>query len=181
MPAPTHIAFLRAINVGGRFVKMDALCAHFRTLGQQQVGSFINTGNLWFSPPPGSIPALEASLRAGLAPLLGFCSEVFVRSRAQLQDAVAAASALPRPPGGDVNLLFLAAPLDTEQLQALDSLRSERDLLQVHGQELFWASTVSQSESTLSNAVFERKLKLRTTLRRVSTLHKLLAAWPAGA
>lgn len=180
MPAPTHIAFLRAINVGGRFVKMDALCRHFRALGHQQVGSFINTGNIWFSPAGSPGKALGGSLSEGLAPLLGFSSDAFVRSRAQLQVAVTAASLLPRPPDGDVNILFLAAPLTVEQANALNSLRSALDVLQVQGRELFWASTVSQSESKLSNAVFERKLKLRTTLRRVSTLQKLLAGWPAG-
>jgi uncharacterized protein (DUF1697 family) len=53
MPAATHIAFLRAINVRGRFIKMDALCQHFRTLGHPQASSFINTGNIWFSPAAG--------------------------------------------------------------------------------------------------------------------------------
>jgi uncharacterized protein (DUF1697 family) len=179
MPAPSHIAFLRAINVGGRFVKMDVLCDHFRALGQQQVSSFINTGNIWFSPVGDTGEAMATHLTTDLAPLLGFTSEVFVRSRAQLRATVAAASALPRPPDGDVNILFLAAPLTAAQSAVLDALRSERDVLQVQGQELFWASTVLQSKSTLNNAVFERTLKLRTTLRRVNTLQMLLAAWPA--
>jgi uncharacterized protein (DUF1697 family) len=180
MPAPTHIAFLRALNVTGRFVKMDALCQHVRSLGHQQVSSFIHTGNVWFCPARGQQSALDVQLTEGLTPLLGFCSEVFVRSRAQLQAAVDTASGLPKPPDGDLNLLFLTAPLTPDQVVALDSLRSERDVLQAQGRELLWSSTVAQSASKLSNAVFERKLKQRSTLRRLSTLHKLLADWPTG-
>ncbi len=180
MPAATHIAFLRAINVSGRFIKMDALCQHFRTLGHPQVSSFINTGNIWFSPAAGLPDTLGEYLTRELAPLLGFSSEVFVRSRAQLQAAVDTAGQWPRPPQGDVNVLFLTSALTPVDAPVLDSLRSDRDLLQAQGQELFWVSTVAQSESKLGNALFERKLQQRTTLRRVSTLRKLLDAWPAG-
>ena len=54
-------------------------------------------------------------------------------------------------------------------------MASNIDRLQVHGRELIWLSGTLQSESTFSNAAFERALKMRSTFRSVSTLRKLLA------
>jgi uncharacterized protein (DUF1697 family) len=45
----TAVAFLRAINVGGRFIKMAELAAHFESLGLADVSTYINSGNVLFS------------------------------------------------------------------------------------------------------------------------------------
>jgi len=44
----TYVAFLRAVNVGGRVVKMDALRALISTLKVTNVETFIASGNLLF-------------------------------------------------------------------------------------------------------------------------------------
>ena len=43
-----YIAFLRAINVGGHVVKMDALRRLFESLGFSNVETFIASGNVLF-------------------------------------------------------------------------------------------------------------------------------------
>ena len=48
-PARRFIAFLRALNVGGHVVKMDALKRHFERLGFADVETFIASGNVVFS------------------------------------------------------------------------------------------------------------------------------------
>ncbi len=49
---PYCVAFLRAINVGGRFLKMAALAEHCRALGLADVQTYINSGNVIFLPQP---------------------------------------------------------------------------------------------------------------------------------
>ena len=44
-----YVAFLRAINVGGHIVKMDALKKSFVRLGFDDVDTFIASGNVLFS------------------------------------------------------------------------------------------------------------------------------------
>jgi uncharacterized protein (DUF1697 family) len=73
----------------------------------------------------------------------------------------------------DVNVAFLAAPLAEPQVAALQTLRSAVDAFVVDGTEVYWACRVRQSESAFSNNVFERKLRVRTTLRRAVMLHGL--------
>ena len=45
----------------------------------------------------------------------------------------------------------------------------------VHGREVYWLCRNKQSESTFSNAKFERVLKVRVTFRGVNTVAKLAA------
>lgn len=179
---PQYIAFLRAINVGGRFIKMAALAEHFRSLGHSDVSTYINSGNVVFHSGSKSPERLAAALEAGLAPLMGFETAAFVRSVPQLgavvERAVAYKAAVPA--GGDLNVAFLKAPLDQTQQAALQLLRSDIDDFAHAGQELFWICRRKQSDSKFSNAVLERKLRLVTTFRRVSMLERLAAERNSG-
>jgi len=171
------VAFLRAINVGGRFVKMAQLAEHFRALGLAEVSTYINSGNVLFSTRARGLARLEQSIEDGLEPLLGFKSEVFLRSAGEVH-AVAAAAVDHRgrvPQSGEVNVAFLSRPLSGEQVAALLGLRTELDDFAHQGREIYWLCKGRQMESTFSNAVLERKLRLRCTFRRVSMLEKLSA------
>ena len=51
-PSSRFVALLRAINVGGHVVKMEALRKHFTRLGFANVETFIASGNVLFDAPP---------------------------------------------------------------------------------------------------------------------------------
>ena len=59
----TYIAFLRAINVGGRFVKMSDLRAGLSHKGFGEVESYIQSGNLRFSSSLRSVAKVELRLQ----------------------------------------------------------------------------------------------------------------------
>jgi uncharacterized protein (DUF1697 family) len=162
---PVYVAFLRAINVGGRFVKMAALAEHFRDLGYGDAQTYINSGNVVFRSASRNAGTLAVAIEQALSPPLGFKTHAFV---AQRGGALASDRAW-----ADVNVAFLGAALGAEQVAALLALRSAVDDFVVHGTEVYWKCRVKQSESTFSNAVFERKLKVRTTLRRAVMLQGL--------
>lgn len=46
---PSHVAFLRGINVGGHRVKMDRLRGLFGEMGSEGVSTFIASGNVHFN------------------------------------------------------------------------------------------------------------------------------------
>jgi uncharacterized protein (DUF1697 family) len=175
---PKYIAFLRAINVSGRSIKMDALTEYFQQLGYQEVVTFITTGNVIFESPLPSTAQLAAEIEAAIAPLLGFKSEVFVRTEPDLQAILATAAGLaPQlPSGGEVNVAFLGAPLTELQEKSLAALSSNVDEFLVQGSEVYWICRVAQNASKFSNGVFEQKLKIRSTFRRASMLIKLAEA-----
>lgn len=174
---PRYVAFLRAINVGGRTVRMADLARHVGALGHTDVETFIASGNVIFSSRVRSGDALARTLEDALEARLGFRSETFVRPVDQvLAVAKRAASFVPKAaPGGSPHAMFLAAPLTKEQRAVLATLRSATDDFVVDEREIYWLCRTRQTESEFSNALFERKVKAKTTIRSESMLAKLAA------
>lgn len=174
-----YVAFLRAINVSGRQIKMAELAEHFRSLGYEQVETFVNTGNVIFESAVTSSSDLAAAIAVAIEPLLGFKSEVFVRSMDELRAIAAqAATFLPKvPTNGELNIGLLAADLTAVQEAALLALCGTTDELVATGQAIYWVCQVAQNKSKISNGVLEQKLKLRTTLRRSTVVESLLAEY----
>ena len=169
------IAFLRAINVGGHVVKMDALRGHFEDLGFTDVETFIASGNVVFSSRAANLPALERKIEKALHEALGYEVKTFVRTEAEVRalagyqpvpaDAMASCTSL--------NVGFLAGPLDAGAMKALMALRTDIDDFHVNGREVFWICRKKQSESTMSNMRFEKMLKVSVTFRGVNTIARL--------
>jgi uncharacterized protein (DUF1697 family) len=169
-----YIAFLRAINVGGHVVKMDRLRKLFEGQGFTNVETFIASGNVIFDGA-GHADALERAIETMLKDALGYEVSTFVRTGAELR-ALAAHDAF-TPSAIDkataFNVAFLSKPLDAKGKKALLALKSRVDDFHVNGREIFWLSRVKQSESVISNAVFEKTLGQRSTVRGISTVRKM--------
>ncbi len=172
---PRYIAFLRAINVGGHTARMETLRQAFESLGFSGVESFLASGNVGFETASGDVQALESQIEAKLKAVLGYEVATFLRTDAELagiaiyqpfrQADLEAAAAL--------NIAFLADALDDQGQQKLLALRTDIDDFHVHGREVYWLCRKKQSESTFSNAVLEKTLGRRSTLRGVSTIKKI--------
>src|SRR5689334_21360480 len=79
-----YIAFLRAINVGGRVCKMEALRRVFAAVpGVTGVETFIASGNVLFSSRA-SAAALEGKLEKALHTALGYEVDTFLRTGPEL-------------------------------------------------------------------------------------------------
>ncbi len=81
-----HIAFLRAINVGGHNVKMDDLRQLFKSLGFSNVETFIASRNVIFETKAGSIKALEKKIEACLHEALGYKVDTFIRTDTEVAE-----------------------------------------------------------------------------------------------
>ena len=176
---PRYFAFLRAINISGRTVKMDALRAHFEALGFQAVETFIASGNVIFQTAVNDPKALVQSIETHLLATLGHEVKTFLRTDAEL-----AAIARYKPfeesriqTAGALNVAFLSEPLQPEAKAALMGLRTDIDDFQSRGREVYWLCATRQSDSTFSNAVFEKRLKVRATFRSWNTVAKLAAKY----
>ena len=179
---PRYIAFLRAINVGGRTVKMEDLRALFEAQGYSGVETFIASGNVIFDSKARDPAALERRIEARLQESLGYEVKTFVRT-----DAEIAAIARYQPftdalmkTAVALNVAFLAEPPSAEARQILlDRFTTEIDDFHVHGREIYWLCRNKQSESEFSNAVMEKALKLRATFRGMNSIARLAAKYPA--
>jgi uncharacterized protein (DUF1697 family) len=177
---PRYIAFLRAINVGGRHaVKMDFLRHLFESLGYSNVESFIASGNIVFETVSKNAQVLEREVEGKLHKALGYQVATFIRTDAELatiadykpfrQTDLAMAVAL--------NIAFLAERPDDKSEQRLMELRTDIDDFNIHGRELYWLCRKKQSVSKISNALIEKALGQKSTLRGANTIKKMAAKY----
>jgi uncharacterized protein (DUF1697 family) len=171
------IAFLRAVNVGGRLVKMDALRVAFEELGLAEVRTFIASGNVIFETKARDLVALERNIEAHLGTRFGFEIDTFVRTDAELAAATAHAPFDATPSAGALTQVvgFLREPPGEAARATLAALNTEVDRFALNGRELYWWSRLKQSESTFSNAAFEKALRVRSTFRGLNTLQRIVA------
>jgi uncharacterized protein (DUF1697 family) len=176
----TYVAFLRAINVGGRVVKMDVLRTLFESLGYSNVETFIASGNVIFETPSRSPRSLEKAIEKRLHEKLGYEVHTFVRTCEEVA-AIVAYEAFSRKAVEQASAFvvgFLVDPLDASSTKTLLALRNDVDDFHVNGREIYWLCRRKQSESTFSNALFEKTLGVRSTFRGLNTVRKLAAKYP---
>jgi len=170
---------MRALNVGGRVVKMDELKRQFVKLGFTNVESFIASGNIVFETPSKSGSALEKKIAAALEKALGYEVVTFVRTAAELSEVAAYTPFKGLDDAPTFVVGFLIEPLSAAATKKLMALQSSADRFHVRGREIWWHSKNSQGDSTFSNAVLEKTLGVRTTFRNMRTVRKMAAKWGA--
>jgi len=173
------IAFLRAINVGGRTVKMEHLRQLFESLGLSGVETFIASGNVVFDSMPGNAKRLEGEIAGRLQKSLGYPVAVFIRSGAELA-RLAAFQAFPKADleaAAALNIAFLAEPLDDKLKQKLWALKTDIDDFAAQEREIYWLYRKKQSQSSFSNAVLEKTLAVQATLRSLNTVRRMAARY----
>jgi uncharacterized protein (DUF1697 family) len=156
---------------------MDHLRQLFESLGFSSVETFIGSGNVVFETKSMNAQTLERKIENRLREALGYEVATFIRTDAEL---VEIANYKPFPEADldaavALNIAFLAETLDAKSKQKVIALRTEIDDLHVHGREIYWLCDKKQSESTFSNAVLEKTLGRRSTLRGANTVKKIAA------
>jgi uncharacterized protein (DUF1697 family) len=174
---PRYIAFLRAVNVGGRTVKMDELRGLFEKAGLRDVETFIASGNVVFSAAAKATAPLERTVEAHLNERLGYPVSTFVRTPAEVAAAATHAPFTAREvsAAGTYVVAFLKAPLTADARTRLAALGSGADRFVDHAREVYWMSALRQSESKLTLVQFERAVGGPATMRAMTSLKKLAA------
>jgi uncharacterized protein (DUF1697 family) len=174
---PRLVAFLRAINVGGHTVRMAELKSLIEGLGFKDVETFIASGNVLFSARAGDLRAVERRIASGLQAALGYEVATFVRTGAEVAAIAGYAPFKPALLKQAVafNVGLLESAPSPEACRALAALQTGVDEFHVHGREAYWLSRGRQSESPFFKIGFERVLKVRTTVRALTTIRALVA------
>ncbi len=179
-PTPRWIAFLRAINVGGRNIKMDRLRSLFEACGFDHVETFIASGNVIFKSHSCEPRALERQIERCLYESLGYRVDTFVRSQTELATVAAYRPFPPEFLEGEGNILYIAflreAP-GSEACQVLLARQTEVDRFHLHEREVYWLCRRKLGESTFSGAQLEKSLGIPATLRNATTVRKLAAKY----
>jgi uncharacterized protein (DUF1697 family) len=171
---PRHVAFLRALNVGGHgVVKMDVLKRHFEKMGFSDVETFIASGNVVFSTK--AAKGLDAKIARVLEQELGYAVATFVRTVAEVAEAAAHAPFAEKDVAACPTYLvgFLSKELDAASLARVKALETDADQFHVRGRDFWWLSKHPQSKPAISGRVLEKALGQPTTLRNVNTIRRM--------
>ncbi len=173
---PQYIAFLRAINVGGRTIKMDRLRALFAGMGYTDVATFIASGNVIFDSPETDTVALERAIETGLQDALGYRVDTFIRTPAELA-AVSDTWPFSDADRAAAHTLFIAflgaAPGDDAQERLL-AYTTPVDAFHVDGREVYWLRRDALGDSSFAGSVLEKALGMPATVRNRRTVGKLV-------
>jgi uncharacterized protein (DUF1697 family) len=186
----THLALLRGINVGGKNkVAMTDLREVVASLGHADVSTYIQSGNVLFTPGAGAgdadASALADGLAAAITATLGVRAPVVVISRDELAAAIAANPFADEPDPRRVHAVVLSGPLGADAAAKIDEAvarsdaKGARDELAIVGRALYLHTPDGFGNSELSAAVLRILASPRAgvtgTARNWATITKLLA------
>jgi uncharacterized protein (DUF1697 family) len=174
------VAFLRAVNVGGRNrIAMSDLRELLESLGYGEVRTHLQSGNAVFAAAAaaagGSPEQLAREIEGALAGEVGLRVKVLVRTSAELERAIAA-NPLLDVAGDHARLLvtFLSHAPDREVIAELAPADFEPDVFAVGEREIYVWYPEGVRATKLSNAFWERRLGVVATGRNWRTVTRLL-------
>jgi uncharacterized protein (DUF1697 family) len=175
MGATQYVAFLRAVNVGGRIVKMAELKKIFERAGLDDVSTFIASGNVIFWSTKRR-QTLEPDIEAALQKALGYRSATIIRTAGEV-GAIAAREIFSAKAIGHGSVFVGLMQTDAAK-GAIDkalALQTDIDELRLDGREVYWLARNNFSNATISGAAIEKALQTPVTFRNMNTIRRLAA------
>ena len=138
---PRHVAFLRAINIGGRRASSAQLTAALDGVGFTNVTAFRASGNLIFDADRVSHASLTKRVDEALTESLGFEVRSFLRTASQVR-AIAAAQPFPEKvvvaSAGKFQVFILGQAPPTKARKQILAMSTDDDRVAISGRELYW-------------------------------------------
>lgn len=173
----THIAFLRAVNVGGRKVEMARLREVLTGLGLGGVRTYIASGNAFFTSRETDRAGLVKHIEAGLAEAFGFAIPTILRTVPELRAERAAAPFAGRRPAVDerFSMIFASGMLPADSLP-LRSSKGDWEVLGASGGTAYVRWQLRNGRSVNPVPTIEKTYGVQATARFFHTTEKILAA-----
>jgi uncharacterized protein (DUF1697 family) len=174
---PRYVAFLRAINIGGRRASSTQLTACLEGAGFENVANFRASGNLIFDAPRESECSLTKRVDDALTDDLGFDVRTFLRTAAQVR-AIAAFEPFPAEirakSEGKLQVALMAKPLAKGARDEVLALATESDPLAISNRELYWLPSGPTMQTELNLRLLDTLVGENT--RRTKRMIEVIAA-----
>jgi len=173
--AGTHVALLRAINVGGNNkLPMKDLVALMASLGCERPRHYIQSGNVVFQAPDPVAAKLPVTLAKAIERDFHFQVPVVLRSESELR---ATASRNPLLQGTDpehLHVMFLADVPAPAAVAKLDPAKAAGGRFVVKGRDMFLHIPSGVAKWKMTNVYVDRTLQTVSTIRNWRTVLKLV-------
>ena len=171
-----YLAFLRAINVGGhRVIRMADLKKTFGSLGFENVVTYIQSGNVFFSCDQSDPMKLEEAIGRAIRDEYGFDVAVMVRTADELFRVVE------QNPFKDLDenlykiyVALLVKHPCAQDAAALSSQSNQHESFVVNGNHVFISvDGTFKGKVAFSNSFIEKQLKVDATIRNIRVTRRL--------
>jgi len=177
----THIALLRAINVGGHnkiaMADLRDLCT---ALGLGGATSLLQSGNLVFRSDQLMGAALEHLLEVETTKRLNVSADYVVRSATEWKRIIAR-NPFPEEAKNDPGhllVMFLKTAVLAKRVDALQASLEGPEIIRGDGKQLYIVYPAGIGRSKLTTALIEKKIASRGTGRNWNTILKVAALCP---
>jgi|SRR5579871_880237 len=173
-----YIAFLRGINVGGRFVAMEKLRRIFEDLGFSSVASYIQSGNIFFVSSEQEEDSLQRKIEESLQQVLGYSVAVCIRRLEELEKMMEdnPFKSISVMPDMRFAVMFLSKPTTTVLPVPFLTPDGGYEVIGKTKKELFVIWHLQKGRPSSSYGYLEKKLTVSTTTRFWHTTQKILSA-----
>ena len=170
-----YVALLRAVNVGGRIIKMERLKKLFEEINLDNVETFIASGNVLFDSRA-SAAGLESKIEKHLERAFDYAVPTMVRSAIEVK-ASAVYTPFPSldavPKEGGLYVGFLKSPLDKERAVRVAALSDASNEFHVYGREVYWLARDRRAVLKGVGSKLDRAVGVPFTVRNVTTVRRL--------
>ncbi len=170
------VSLLRGINVSYRMIKMAELKVLYESLGLKNVTTYIQSGNVIFQMEKNGSGSLETSIEHAIEKKFGFPVAVVVRKPAELSKVIRANPfiGLNKIDKNRLHVTFLKAKPAPAMVKALQlAAAKSTDQYKILGCEVYLYCPNGYGKTLLSNAFFEKQLKVTATTRNWKTVNTL--------
>lgn len=176
----TRIAFLRAVNVGKRTVKMARLVEIFGELGYTDVWTHLNSGNVVFDAT-GSRAAIERAVEGALEAEYGFEVTTFVRTAGEVRKILEAGPPFAVADSDTYYVTFLKSAPAAGIAREFEAHSNDFDTVVVTGADVHWRMRGRSVDTTLGPKHWKVFGHFGGTSRNITSLRKLMDKLTARA
>jgi len=174
-----YVVFLRAVNVGGRTLKMADARKVLQDNDFDDVESHIQTGNFLVTTPMRSVTKVEQAVGRALGAHAGYDIVAIARRPAELPALVAQVDAAPLALEGETSryISFCATEPPAARAAELEKLDTEGERARVIGKDVLMEFAVPFHEAKLTGPRIEKVLGVPGTARNMTVVRALAQKW----
>ncbi|HEU4717831.1 MAG TPA: DUF1697 domain-containing protein [Bacteroidia bacterium] len=170
-----YIAFLRAVNVGGRVVKMDELKKIFSLPGFKNISTYIQSGNVLFKTKETEVTVLKKKTENALKKALSYEVLVFLKTIPDIEKIIKRNPFKKEMEGMHLYVSMLSEEPARENIPLLEKYRAPEERITIDGINAYiLCPPKTYGTSKLSNSMLEKKLKVSATTRNWATMNKII-------
>ncbi|MET3875869.1 DUF1697 domain-containing protein [Chitinophaga sp. OAE865] len=172
-----YVAFLRAVNVGKRIVKMEHLRQLLDAAGFKNITTYIQSGNVMFASRSNNAAALSEKIEKLLLATYGFEVPAIIRQVSELENVI---KNTPFPgvvpdKTTQVYITFLSGNAGPHAPGVIASLQSAAETLHMNNREVYTLIRKNLEIKPLDViARLEKKLGIPCTTRNWATVNKVI-------